>query len=327
LRSTVRYAIDEEGKENVIATRDEWRLGELDSDTRQPWTEIPIEPVPYRIVRMGRGDRLRFIGPSLSRAEEQQVSRLRPHVLRINAFRDRISYYSASQFTNPGRCPSSIEIDEDGDLVGPSRGRGEHQKFLLDLYQLRSTNPAKYKGYMSLVGQGGLRLISHLLWKRIRVASSSVDVRIGGRVVKRRRERILLVPSLTSNRDRLSFSQLSEGTFKTLALVFYLITDKSDLLLLEEPEVCVHQGLLTSIVELIKSESRAKQIIFSTHSDVVLDYLAPEQVFAVNRKKLRGTIVKSVGTGYSKRKVAALKQFLQTAGNLGEYWRQGGLET
>ena len=35
----------------------------------------------------------------------------------IQRFRAGINYYSASQFTNPSLCPTSIEIDEEGDLT------------------------------------------------------------------------------------------------------------------------------------------------------------------------------------------------------------------
>jgi len=240
-------------------------------------------------------------------------------------FRNRISYYSASQFTNPGRCPSSIEIDEEGDLLRPLSRRREHERFLLDMYRLRESNPAAYSAYISLVGKHGLKLISTIFWKQVKIASSQIEVRTGGKVVKRKRKRVLVVPSVQTGSDRLSFSQLSEGIFKTLALIFYLMTDDNDLLLIEEPEVCVHHGLLASVVELIKDQSVKKQIIFSTHSDFVLDQVKPEQVFSVVRNDQKGTLVRSVGTGYPKATIEALREYLKTSGNLGEFWRQGGL--
>ena len=85
------------------------------------------------------------------------------------------------------------------------------------------------------------------------------------------RNKQLIVPYVGVDKTELSFNQLSEGTFKTIALIFYIITDKSNLLLIEEPEVCVHHGLLNSVMSLILLYSRRKQIIISTHSDFVLD--------------------------------------------------------
>jgi predicted ATPase len=123
----------------------------------------------------------------------------------------------------------------------------------------------------------------------------------------------------------LSPNQLSEGTFKTIALLFYLVIDKGSLLLIEEPEVCIHHGLLKSILTLVKSYSASKQIIIATHSDFVLDTLAPENVFLVRKEHGQGTKVKAVTKALSSRDFAALKVYLADTGNLGEFWRHGGL--
>jgi len=120
--------------------------------------------------------------------------------------------------------------------------------------------------------------------------------------------------------------QLSEGTFKTITLLFYLITERSSALLIEEPEVCVHHGLLVSIIELIKTYSRQKQIILSTHSDFILDQVEPRHVYRVKRDNEDGTKVTHIEKALSAGELKALKLYLETEGNLGEYWRHGSLE-
>lgn len=119
---------------------------------------------------------------------------------------------------------------------------------------------------------------------------------------------------------------MSEGTFKTLALVFYILSDKSELLLIEEPEVCIHHGLLSSIIELIKIQSKKKQIIISTHSDFVLDKLTPENVILVKKNPDKGTVATPLTKHLSKNDYSALKDYLANSGNLGEYWKEGGFE-
>jgi predicted ATPase len=94
-------------------------------------------------------------------------------------------------------------------------------------------------------------------------------VKVGGKLKEIKRNRHLVVPSIKINNNELSPNQLSEGTFKTLALIYYILTDDSKILLVEEPEVCIHHGLLSSIMQLIKIQSKLKQIIISTHSDFV----------------------------------------------------------
>lgn len=338
LRSTLTYSIDEENKETVAVARDEWRLGTIKSPTnpQDKWFEIDPETLAdLSEDRKGikRRREIRIANTAIySRhmrsmmALEDITDELVSVAARASVFRGRISYYSASQFTNPARSPSSIEIDEENTMVRGSIRRFEHQQFLYDLYRLRERDSSRYLAFTSLVGAKGLKLISRVSWNKIKVAASQVEVVSGGKVKKQNRHRVLIVPTVQQGNDRLSFSQLSEGTFKTLALIFYLITDESDVILIEEPEVCVHHGLLASIIELIKNESTKKQIIFSTHSDFVLDYLEPENVFSVSRSTESGTSIKSLATGFPVKRISELKRFLQSSGNLGEYWRQGGFD-
>ena len=134
----------------------------------------------------------------------------------------------------------------------------------------------------------------------------------------------MIIPTVQVGSSQLSFNQLSEGTLRTMAMLFYIVTDKSELLLLEEPEVCVHHGLLNSVVQIIKEYGRTKQIIFSTHSEIVVDSLRPEQVLIVDKHKTKGTTVAHIPDKMSQAGFAALKKYLSTAGNLGEYWRHSG---
>lgn len=340
LRSTISYSLDDEGKEEIVESDDEWRIGQINDKkiARESWQELPYGLfATHRKGLVPRFSSLREIEYHKRRYYEyyhqkhgrpfsRESKKLLEYARHISDFRSRISYYSASQFTNPGRCPSSIEIEDEKFLVGSRRSRYEHQRFMHDLYQLREANPNKYAAYISLVGRDGLKLISNIHWKKVKVASNEVEVRKGGKIVKLNRQRLLVVPSAQCGDDRLSFSQLSEGTFKSLALIFYLLTDNNKLLLIEEPEVCVHHGLLASIVELIKSQSKDKQIIFSTHADFVLDQVEPDEVFSTVNKPEHGTTIRSLSRDYSRREVNALREFLKTSGNLGEYWRQGGLD-
>jgi ABC-type uncharacterized transport system ATPase subunit len=328
-RAWVNYTTSDRNEDEVLSVREQWNFKAVTKVDR--WDNVPSEVfyhphfiVPRRVV----GDS-RVIAPIRVSSEDVYSflpKRLRPLLIAISEYRSRISYYSASQFTNPSRCPSSFELDEDGDLRNPGVGRNEHLQFVFDLYTHSKNNASGYGEYLSIIGKEGIGLVDKITWKQVKVSSSTVEVKSGGKVVKERRDRLLIIPNVYLNRSHLSFNQLSEGTFKTLALLFYLVTDKSGLLLIEEPEVCVHHGLLASVIELIKTFSREKQILCSTHSDFVLDSLAPEQVLSVKNEGRLGTVVKMISESVSKQQFDALKDYLRTSGNLGEYWRHGGFD-
>lgn len=329
-RAWVSYVTNERNEDEVVHAREQWNFREVNNTDQ--WQEIPSgflhEPLfihrrfiaPHATGRLGRNFQLALDKP-YSVLPKKVIDTMQA----IGRFISQITYYSASQFTNPSRCPSSFEIDEDGDLRAPQRIT-EHLRFMFDLYKASTSEPLLYEQYMSIVGRNGLSLIDWLTWRKARVASSVVEVTSGGKLIRERRERVLIIPNVHIGRSHLSMNQLSEGTFKTLALLFYLVHDRSGLLLVEEPEVCVHHGLLRSVMEIITRFSRDRQIICSTHSDFVLDLLRPEQVMIVRNEGIRGTQVKSVSQRMSVKELAALRDYLSTEGNLGEFWRHGGLE-
>ena len=244
----------------------------------------------------------------------------------IQTLRLGIRYYSASQFTNPSLSPTSFEIDEDdGDLNEPIQTRRlPHTRFLYDLYTLSKKNDSSYSAFLALVGPSGVGLIDEIRWQEVKFESEAYEVQAGGKVITKNKTRTMIIPTVQTGTSQLSFNQLSEGTLRTLAMLFYITTEKSELLLLEEPEVCVHHGLLNSVMEIIQQFSHRKQIIISTHSDAVLDKLAPEQLAIVDKNRESGTIVKGIGKIMSMKDIVALRGYLNSLGSLGEYLRHSG---
>ncbi len=236
-----------------------------------------------------------------------------------------IKYFSATKFADPSKASSSIElINVRGSSTQP---RTAHDKFIRELYDTYklSSKDGIYKKYLSLVTEHGLSLIQDIDFEKISVPSNTVKVLVGGKYQNKEITRTVIVPRVKIDGLYLSFNQLSEGTFRTLALVFYLLHSKESILLLEEPEVSVHHGLLSSIIELIKIQSKDKQIIISTHSDFVLDKLKPENIILVT-KNTSGTKAEPLASSMSDDDYKYLKKYLEETGSLGEFWRVSGFD-
>jgi energy-coupling factor transporter ATP-binding protein EcfA2 len=329
-QAALRYSTDERNRDDVLASQEKWNFKAFTGKDR--WEEVPLSlwrhEMDYEIASSGRylvrdkyGRLYRY-----SAREADFLEKTRSILSAISEFVNSITYYSASQFTDPSRCPSSLEIDDEGALRRSVVRQHEHTQFIYDMYLAYKRSTKNYDQFLSLVGKQGVNLVESIKFKEVRVPSRAVEVRAGGKLIKRVRETLLVIPSFVIRKTKLSPNQLSEGTFKTLAILFYLVTDKSKMLLLEEPEVCVHHGLLASIVELIKTFSAKKQIVVSTHSDFVLDLLDPANVFLVENLPNRGTTVTHIPKSLSAANYKALKDYLKNSGNLGEYWRHGGFE-
>lgn len=235
-----------------------------------------------------------------------------------------ISYYSATQFSNPSQSPISLELDDRRvSRLDRSRSRN-HEQFIYDLYETYESKKELFNSYIDIVGAYGLGLVDNIEYKKHIFPSSSVKVLNANRIKKIETNKRIVIPIFKIDDLSLSPNQLSEGTFKTLALVFYILSDNSSLLLIEEPEVCIHHGLLASIIELIKVQSATKQIIISTHSDYVLDKLKPENIVVIKKYPHEGTKAVSLTKSLNYKEYTSLKKYLNESGNLGEYWKESG---
>lgn len=331
MKGDIRYETDEKNFDEILLTKIKWNLKEFSNSS--DWLDIPIELIQFKeaphYIRKGLVFQSGYI--IHPRERHHKISNIRDiipkniHSLLLStlSFFKNINYYSASQFSDPSRCPVSFELEENRPLRR-HRPLVDHGQFLINLYQAWKSNNKQYVRYINTVGKGGLGLIDGISFKEVKMPSYSLDVKSGGRVKKVERSRQLIVPCFTVSKIKLSPNQLSEGTFKTLAILFYILTSESKMLLIEEPEVCIHHGLLNSILELIKLQSRDKQIVISTHSDFVLDHVSPENVVLVRHSSGKGTDAQLLSKSMAKNDFKALKTYLEDTGNLGDYWKEGG---
>ena len=331
LRATVDKYTNESNNDIVVKSRQNWTLRTTAGRPQVLSTEVPLNVAGFARKEMHR------YAPEQIYAYHHYMNRVlysgnptpewaQSIFVDVAKFCRGIRYYGASQFTNPGSCPTSFEIEREGEQRSLHRIRG-HARILSAMYAASKEKPRRhYDEFMEIVGPKGLCLIDGLTFRDVKTSSTEYSVRVGGKVESRRRDNLLIVPQFRIGRQTLSPNQLSEGTFKTLALIFHVITENCTALMIEEPEVCVHQGLLASILELIKSYSGRKQMILSTHSDYVLDKVEPENVYRVMHVKPEGTIARHIRKTMTSKEFAALRHYLDTEGNLGDFWREGGLE-
>jgi predicted ATP-binding protein involved in virulence len=328
LKAIVETYTDENNNDVVVTSRQEWYMKDVTGNTKR--LKIPLfYASEYHKKRSSFQRRIIMSEEKyyyMRRTGFSAPESARKVLAKIAMFASEMRYYSASQFTNPGNCPISFEIEKEGAKRRGLRLYG-HTKFLFDLYTEFKANSHEYKQFFDIIGPNGIGLINEICFNEMVTSTVDYSVKSGGRIRKRTREKILVVPQFTIGNNKLSPNQLSEGTFKTITLLFYLVTEASSILLVEEPEVCVHHGLLSSIIELIKTYSHDKQILLSTHSDFVLDHVPPENVYKVSYTPKEETTITHITKSMSKRELEALKNYLETEGNLGEYWKHGALET
>ena len=313
IRSKIYYNTDERNNDEIFNIESKYRFS--DGPARQ-W--ISIDPEFYDVADFMNRKSLDVV-PKNKQFQSEKAKWEIKFLQKLS----KVTYYSATQFSDPSKCPISFEL-EDSRLSRSYRSNVSHEYFMFELHKTSKEKPETFELFLNTVNQQGIQIIDDLQFIEHEVPSSSYKVIPGGQIQKIDKTRKIVIPSVVVDGLNLSPNQLSEGTFKTLALVFYIINDDSELLLIEEPEVCVHHGLLNSLIELIQIYSKSKQIIISTHSDFVLDKLEPENILLI--KKDKGTQAKGLTKTLSQNDYKALKEYLENSGNLGEYWKEGGFD-
>ncbi len=334
MSANIYFHTDERNKDEVFDSETRWRFSNFKPNQ---WHNIPIDFFPFNdkdhlrvSPRMGlalkrsksvRGNVIKFIELL---DNEDFNNNIIPLMNSVFNFFNNINYYSATQFSNPSQCPISLEIEENR-YRNRYNSSSKHSDFIFDLYNSCTRNDKDFKRYLNTISKEGIGLIDAIDFEKLEIPTSTYEIQSGGEIIPISKERSLIVPLFTIDERKFSPNQLSEGTFKTLALLYYLMTDASSLLIVEEPEVCIHHGLLDSIVKLLVIQSKHKPILISTHSDLVLDQLEPENILHVEYIKKIGTSVKPLKNYLSMKDYSALKKYLKEYGNLGEYWKEGGL--
>ncbi len=121
--------------------------------------------------------------------------------------------------------------------------------------------------------------------------------------------------------DGVNVGLLSDGTLRVLEVLIGLIDPEIMLLLLEEPEIAVHPGLLARLLEEIDSYSTDKQVLISTQSPQVVSWAKPDALRLVERRS--GT---TYVRGLDPEAQARVERYLDDEGTLGDYLYSGALD-
>ena len=83
---------------------------------------------------------------------------------------------------------------------------------------------------------------------------------------------------------------LSDGSIRFICLTVALLQPNPPAtLLIDEPEIGLHPEAIRILAELIQSASKHTQVIIATHSPLLLDQFAVEDIVVVNRKDGQST--------------------------------------
>jgi predicted ATP-dependent endonuclease of OLD family len=153
IKNRISYNTDEENNDDLVNCETTWDFSKLLTDIKTPIS------IPSKMFRFGHffmdenithlpGNITSFGGQRINSDEFQNIKLIYPHVETILKELNKISYYGASQFSDPSQCPNFIEI-EDGKLIRKYRSNDKHEKFITDLYRTSKEKGNKFELYIN----------------------------------------------------------------------------------------------------------------------------------------------------------------------------------
>jgi ABC-type Mn2+/Zn2+ transport system ATPase subunit len=122
--------------------------------------------------------------------------------------------------------------------------------------------------------------------------------------------------------DDINIGYLSDGTLRIAATLAGLLSaSEGGMLLLEEPETGIHPGLLSRLLSILDSYSMNRQLLISTHSHQVVNWVNPDELRLVERRN--GA---THASPLSKKQVQQLVPYLDETGTLGDFVYSGGTD-
>ncbi|MBI5414746.1 ATP-binding protein [Candidatus Peregrinibacteria bacterium] len=133
------------------------------------------------------------------------------------------------------------------------------------------------------------------------------------------KENYLVVLEERNLKQQLSMQSVSSGDLKTLLLIATAMSMENDsILIIEEIENGIHPKRIIELIERLERISTIKtmQILFTTHSPIVINSLSPQKIVLTDRGAEMGTQF----TLLSKvEQISEIKKYLQEGGGLTDY--------
>lgn len=126
---------------------------------------------------------------------------------------------------------------------------------------------------------------------------------------------------VTVSVDGVNLGLLSDGTLRMLELLTALLDSSGGVLLIDEPELGIHPGLLARLLAELDAYGQDRQIVIATHSPQVVSWARPDELRLVEREQGQ-TRVRSL----SEQQAARVSAYLEEQGSLGDFVYSGGLD-
>lgn len=304
-------------KDTITAKPKETRYRLVDTETKKsyPYQDMNYF-VEYSSVKW-HNNSLKELLDKKSKSNLRNDVHIYKDMIEILEYIREIKYIATSDYLDSAHNNTTIEVDSRHGL-GQGRHGSQNTKFLMSLYELKKKSDIQFRKYEKIVSRIGGGLIDKIDFESKELPKSRVQLYKNGKLTTVEETKELIVPIFTIGENKLYNHQLSEGTFRALALVYYVLNSGANIVILEEPELSVHYELLADLIGIIKGASKSSQVIISTHSERIINLLDYKNIVIIRRNNegVKATSLVKMLTAEDK---DVLSEYLGDGGGLSGY--------
>lgn len=185
----------------------------------------------------------------------------------------------------------------------------EYENLASIILSLHHNHPQNYNDFQTIVK----KIMPHF--------SSIIEIPSKGEVVAQspEKESYLIVLEEKNLKQKLSMQSVSSGDLKTLLLIATTLNmDDYSTLIVEEIENGIHPKRISDLIEHLDTISKVKkmQILFTTHSPIVINKLSAHEILLTKRESDAGTQFILLDDSDQ---ITRVKKYLQEGGSLTDF--------
>ncbi len=187
---------------------------------------------------------------------------------------------------------------------------------MLRMIHMKNDRAGEFEELVSLLGPNGLGVVSEIVVDRTFMPTGALAIADRSKDLRQSAYVVAFVPGdgLAGAGGLFPYSGLSAGTRRVIELITRLVYDSSSVMLLEQPEDCIHAGLVRRVLDILAVYSSKSQLVFTTHSSRVVNLLSPDQIRVVSAN-MGMTVVAAL----SKHEIQEANDYVRDQGTLAEY--------
>ncbi|MDB5353921.1 MAG: hypothetical protein JWN24_374 [Phycisphaerales bacterium] len=210
-------------------------------------------------------------------ATDQAVIDIKP----ARSFLSSVRYYPLNEPTEAGKEDRIVAESEYAKWVSAYESTGNSDDLLMRIIHMNQKRPDDFAAFEHFVGPKSLGLIDRIVVTKIAASQRTPTAPA--------EEQFYYLVRFSPGRGAtagpplsVGYNALSLGTRRVIRLLVSMLFDASSVMLLEQPEDSLHQGLTKKVIGILRTNALPTQLIFSSHSSALLDKLLPEEVRLVS---------------------------------------------